>query len=152
MEAGEILEIMFELEYDFAVPDVLYEQELLSQESYLTLGLIQIELTEESMTEVVRIKQDGAHKSISTNDLFALCLAKQENSRLITGDGQLRRLSESEGVQVHGTVWIIEQMLNANVITCDQCERSYQLMRDDGSRLPWDDIDEQINRHRNNEQ
>lgn len=149
MEAGEILEQMFELEYDFAVPDILFEQEL-NNPNYLLLGLSTLELTEESVNEVVRIKQETASPAISTNDIFALCLAKQENCRLLTGDRALRMLSEDEGVQVHGSIWVIEQMLSTNLITVEQCENAYNLMRADGSRLPWGDIENQLNRFRNN--
>ena len=148
MNVGEILEQMFELEHNFAVPDILFDQELNHQPHYLDLGLGKLELTAESVADVMRIKQELAPSAISTNDLFALSLAKQENCRLLTGDRALRRLSESEGVQVHGTIWVIEQMLSTKLITCEQAERAYQLMRADGSRLPWEETEAQIIRYK----
>ena len=149
MEVGEILGEMFRLEYDFAVPDVIFDQELNNKAKYIDLGLNKLELTAQSIAEVVRIKNDITGSSVSTNDVFALSLAKQEGCKLLTGDMALRRLSESEGVQVHGTIWVVEKMLQSGMIAIEQAETAYELMREDGSRLPWDDVEEQIKRHKN---
>ncbi len=148
MEVGGILAQMFALEYEFAVPDVLFQEELNHHHPHLVeMGLQLHELQAESIAYVMEIKQRPNNMRVSTNDLFALSLAKQKNCRLITGDRALRRLSEDEGVQVHGTIWIVDQMLNAELINCEQAEEAYRLMIESGSRLPQDDIEDQIGRY-----
>ena len=49
-------------------------------------------------------------------DHSALALAMQEKCPLLTGDKDLRTAAKSEGVEVHGTVWIIEELLNQKLI------------------------------------
>jgi len=43
----------------------------------------------------------------SRNDIFALCLAKQKNCPLVTGDMALRKAAEKEGIVVQGTISLI---------------------------------------------
>jgi len=80
---------------------------------------------------------------------MALALAKQEDCPLLTGDSALRQVSILEGVDVRGTLWLVGELMAANVITIDQAARAYDAMREDGSRLPWKEVDAQIKKFRN---
>ena len=74
----------------------------------------------------------------SDNDFFAFVLAKQESFPLITGDAQLHKVAETEGVELKGTIWIIEQFVKQKLMTPDDALNTFELMRSKGRRLPWD--------------
>ena len=74
----------------------------------------------------------------SRNDCFALALAKQEICPLLTGDKALKRAANDEGIEVHGTLWVVEEMVVHQIITVETARRAYRQMRDHGRRLPWD--------------
>ena len=82
-------------------------------------------------------------------DHSALALAIQEQCPLLTGDKDLRAVAKSEGVEVHGTLWIVEELLNQKLIGKAQAKNSFDLMRVKGSRFPWGDVEKLLNKKEN---
>jgi predicted nucleic acid-binding protein len=112
MNVGGLLRLMFRLDATFAVPDVLFEEELRTGHPELPrLGLKMLELREDTVRYAERLIEKYRSLGASINDLLALALAWQEKCSLLTGDHRLRTVGQTEGVDVHGTLWLIEQML-----------------------------------------
>ena len=80
----------------------------------------------------------------SVNDMLALTLAKYERCQLLTGDKALREAAKAFNVEVHGTIWLVEQMLQGEKITVDAARVAFKQMKDAGSRLPWVDVDRML--------
>lgn len=143
MEIGGLIKQMFRLEYEFVVPDVLYEEELRENHSnLLKLGLERRELqaTAIEYTTTLGIK----YPKPSRIDLMALALARQEECRLLTGDQALREASAAEGIEVVGTIWLVCEMLRAKVITKKDASAAYGKMKESGRRLPWAEAENQL--------
>lgn len=137
LEEGELLNELFQLPYQFSVPDVLFVEELEAQHSHLLgMGLALGELNPESM--VYAMELTARVSGPSRNDCFALALAKQEQCPLLSGDLALRRAAQSEAVVVMGTIWLVEQLIQHQVITIPQAKAAYERMRANARRLPWD--------------
>ena len=49
-----------------------------------------------------------------------------------------------EGVNVHGTLWLVGEMLNQGCLSVADAEEAYKKMLDDGSRLPLKEIQNQL--------
>lgn len=127
---------MFKLPYSFVVPDILYHQELKKDHSdLLKLGLKMKTLSPETITYTMELMEK--YNKPGRIDLFALALAKQETSPLITGDQDLRNAAEKEAVVLHGTIWIIEQLIVHKFITVDDARTFYLEMKEKKRRLPW---------------
>jgi predicted nucleic acid-binding protein len=140
MDTGGLLASMFSMEYRFAVPDVLYVEELEGQHAgLLELGLQSVTLQEHLVTEVAALSQ--RYRRPSRNDLFALALAASEACPLLTGDKDLRAAAENEGVDVCGTLWLVTEMVRTQKISTHVARAAYQRMRDSGRRLPWDEAE-----------
>jgi hypothetical protein len=136
LEEGGLIKQMFQLSFQFSIPDILFEEELDQQHGYLVdLGLELRELSGESMLYGMELTQKYTHPS--RNDCFALALAKQENCPLLTGDKSLRAAAETEAVIVQGTLWVVEQLVRQGVISADQAREGYGKMKRAGRRLPW---------------
>lgn len=136
LEEGRLIELMFDLPYEFSIPDILFAEELEAQhEHLLELGLTTRELTSQSMIKAIALTQQ--YTNPSRNDCLALALAQQENCPLVTGDRALREAAATEGVVVKGTLWIIEQMVRQLLITTTEARTAYQNMRTANRRLPW---------------
>jgi hypothetical protein len=84
----------------------------------------------------------------SINDLFALALARSMNCPLLSGDRSLRIAAEAEHVEVRGTLWLVDILLRSGRIGVDRATEAYRAMREDGSRLPWGEVEAQIKRWR----
>ena len=136
LEEGELLEQLFQLPYQFKVPDILFEEELRTNHAHLAdLGLQVGELTADTMRDAFVLVQ--RYKDPSRNDCFALALARQEGCPLLTGDKALRKAAETEGTIVKGTLWVVEQMVQQNLIDCLLAHQAYDRMEQAGRRLPW---------------
>jgi predicted nucleic acid-binding protein len=143
MEVGGLLDKMFRLSESFAVPDVLYIEELETHHPHLPgLGLQVLEIKEEFVLEAYRL--GDAYQKPSYNDLLALSLAKQEQCPLLTGDEQLRLAAEQEQVMVKGTLWVVGRLFSERIIDFEEAQLAYNQMKDEGRRLPWDLINKQL--------
>ena len=113
LERGGLLEAIFALPHQFAVPDVLYEREMRGDwgEALVKLGLRVEEVSKEGVASALRYRHQRA--SLSVPDSFALALAKERQWLLLTGDGQLRELAGGEGVECHGVLWLLDIMEEA---------------------------------------
>jgi predicted nucleic acid-binding protein len=143
MEAGGILDKMFRLPELFAVPNVLYAEELEEHHPHLPgLGLAVLEMHEEFVLEAYRL--GGIYRGPSQNDLLALSLAKQEECPLLTGDLKLREAAELEEVEVRGTLWVIERLCIERILDHEGAHLAYDKMKRDGRRLPWERVKKQL--------
>lgn len=149
MEVGGILEAMFRLPEQIAVPDVLFVEELDEQHGHLLdMGLVQLEVHSAFVMEALRL--GGVYIGASHNDLLALSLAKQEACPLLTGDGKLREAAKAEQVEVRGTLWLVEALVMAGELEYHQAAAAYERMQRDGRRLPWNLVKAQLTWMREN--
>lgn len=143
LEEGLLLDQMFALPFVFKIPDVLFVEELSEQHGHLlALGLQLGELREDSMQQIFQLTQ--TYSQPSRNDCFALALAKQENCPLLTGDRNLRRAAEAEQVEVYGTLWLVERLVENGIINKIQAHAAYERMEERGRRLPWNEAHQRI--------
>lgn len=137
VEIGGLVAPMFSLEYQFAVPDVLFYEELEERHSYmLEMGLVASEFDEAMVLRVVQLASQ--YPRPGRNDLFALVLAAKEGCPLLTGDKDLKLAAENENVEVRGTLWLVNEMVRTGKISLQVARGAYQRMRAHGRRLPWD--------------
>lgn len=143
MDTGGLLASMFSMEYRFAVPDVLYVEELEAQHNgLLELGLQSVTLQDHLVAEVAALSQ--RYRRPGRNDLFALALAASEACPLLTGDKDLRVAAETEQIEVRGTIWLVTEMVRKRKISTQVARAAYQRMRDSGRRLPWDEAEHML--------
>lgn len=144
--SGGLLDLMFKLPEKFAVPNILYKEELADQHSDLPgYGLRVLDIKGDFMMEAFRLR--NIYKGPGQNDLFALALAKQENCPLVTGDRQLRVAAKTEKVEIKGTLWLVERMINEKIITVGRAKLAFDAMQQDQRRLPWDQVRKLIKKY-----
>ncbi len=110
LERGRLLETIFALPHQFAVPDVLYDREMQGEwgEYLVAIGLQVVEVSSEGVGNALRYRQQRI--SLSVADSFALALAKEQTWLLLTGDGQIRELAEEEKIECHGLFWLLDTL------------------------------------------
>ncbi|BAM07070.1 DUF3368 domain-containing protein [Leptospirillum ferrooxidans] len=143
IEIGGLIAPMFRLEYQFAVPDILFYEELDGQHAHLLdMGLQPKELDEAMVARVSEFATK--YPRPGRNDLFALVLAASEQCPLLTKDKNLKAAAESENVEVRGTLWLVNKMVQSGKITVHVARNAYQIMRAHGRRLPWNVAEEML--------
>lgn len=145
IEDGNLTSFIFSLPYEIAVPDVLFELELRKAHSHLLkTGLKVKTLNPEFVAKAEFLNVKYSKPSILDN--IALALALQERCPLLTGDRDLRIAAKEEGIEVHGTLWIVEELLKAKLIKQLEARNSFDAMKTKGSRLPWGDAEKLLDR------
>lgn len=147
VEVGDLVAPMFSLGYQFAIPDILYYEELEEQHAHLLdMGLQTLTLSSKSVERVQSLSQTYVRPG--RIDLFALALAlalaELEKCPLLTGDAALRLAAETEQVEVKGTVWLIGEMVREQRITVTVARAALHKMRVNGRRLPWEAAEQML--------
>lgn len=138
LEVGHLIPEFFDLPYSIAVLDILYEEELKENHSYLqNTRLRLLELSAENMCLAQTL--GSQHRKLSSKDIMTMLLAKQEACPLLTGDKELRTVATREGVRCMGTIWLLEQMLTNNLLTYSQTYNALKDMESNGRRLPFEE-------------
>jgi predicted nucleic acid-binding protein len=132
------LELPFKLPYNFIMSEEAIKNELLSPpelvNQLISLGLVAVEI---SIDEFLLADEYGdRYKKLSAYDRIALAIAKFNNISLLTGDAALRKAAKQESVDVIGTLWIIDQLLNQSLITVEEYEMCLKkLLANNGKRI-----------------
>ena len=109
LERGSLLDELFLLPYDFAVPDILYHRELVGAlgEQLVAAGLQIIELAPAEVTRASAVRRERA--ALSVPDAFAYALAERRTWNLLSGDGHMRTLAKENGVACNGILWVLDE-------------------------------------------
>lgn len=83
-------------------------------------------------------------RTLSVVDIFSLLLAEREHAMLVTGDRPLRRIAEDRGIEVHGVLWLSDEMVRATVLSPTAAIAALKRMLSGGARLPLWAVDDQI--------
>ncbi len=123
LDRGDMLEQMFQLPYEFCVPDLLFEQELKGElgDRLIACGLDVVELSPAELTEARLVHQ--ASGKLSYPDAFAFILAKERDWTLLTGDGAMRKLACKQKLAMHGVLWVVEEYHRQGVMKAADLHR-----------------------------
>ena len=145
MEAGQLMERLFQLPMQFAMPDILYWEEIEPGTPDLeVLGLKILEVRGEYVRYASELP-DKYGTALSPNDYLALALARQEDCPLLTGDQSLKIVARKEDVKVMGTVWLLQAMVENRLLSVDEAIAALALMKESRRRLPWADAERILN-------
>ena len=130
----ELLDKMFALEFQFAVPDVLFCEELIDLGSYSRQDLLGFGLRVESL-DAEGLESASTYRSertaLSLVDSFALALADRQGWQLLTEDRTMRIVAESKGIAHLGALWVVDRMLDAGILSAPQVVELFEVMRGD---------------------
>ena len=80
----------------------------------------------------------------SRTDLFALACAREMKCLLLSGDAALRNAAGAEGVEVHGTLWVLDQLVEAGLLSSREAAKSLKLMVAMKSRFPKNEVEKRM--------
>ena len=99
--------------YTFLISRDTLSDELISppdlREKLINYGLQQTDISDREFLLAVKLRKK--YKQLSSYDTIALAVAKLRGIILLSGDGALRKAALSEKVEVHGTIWIVDRLL-----------------------------------------
>ena len=149
LERGQLLEEMFRLPFEFAVPDLLYARELAGPlgEQLMALGLRVEVLTPAELSQATIVRRQNAR--LSTPDTFAFAIVQSRQWTLLTGDGGLRELAQAERIDMHGVLWLFNQLADGNHVARDRLHQGLNtIFAHPRCRLPASEVRRRLARSR----
>ena len=141
---GDLLTAFVELPYQLIVPLPVRHHEILdfSDNQWRALeaaGLTTYDLTPDEVGRAFVLKE--RYPALSANDCFCHVTAETHTGILLTGDNRLREIATQNGLEVHGVLWIIDELLSAQACsTCILKRALHAWQRDETVFLPDTEI------------
>ena len=130
----DLLDRMFRLRFPFAVPDLLFNEELIDLGRYDRQDLVRMGLRVEGLDPdgvATAIAYQSRRRALSLVDCFALALAHHHGYTLLTEDRRMRAFAQDEGIPQHDLLWIIDHMHQAAILTASQVVAALEAMHED---------------------
>ena len=145
----QILPEFFELNWDihtsdFVYNEIIHEDQLDAFSVFVEcqkLHVIKISSEETLLIEKMKLKRSNK----SFPDRTVLWKAKQENCILLTCDKALREEANHQKIEVHGSIWVVNQLIENNKISIYKGISLLEKLKNVNSRLPFSKIDRLIN-------
>ncbi|PWK39321.1 type II toxin-antitoxin system VapC family toxin [Pseudomonas sp. OV226] len=142
-----LLEQMFSLPFTLCCTDfVLHELEDFPHDELLAHGLIVESFEGPEVARLFGLKIEHSNSSLA--DVSCYLLAQQTGRPLLTGDGKLRKQARKDGLQVHGALWLLDLMVNHQVVGLQQAADALEDMLMRGARLPSGECEARLSRWR----
>jgi len=149
LRKGRLLHAMLSLPYEIVVPFPVRTSELLdfTAQEWRILddgGMVTFDLPPDAVGDALQIK--SGRSRLSANDCFFLVTTmRHDEAVLLTGDQLLRRTAGEFGVEVHGVLWLLDELRNAGNSPLDLLITALQTWRDDPAMfLPNDEIESRL--------
>lgn len=130
-----LLDALFDLPFQLCSTDfVLEELQDFDPAALLAKGLVVHGLDEAATARLFGLMM--AHNNSSLADVSCYLLAQDTGFPLLTGDGRLRKQAMQDGIQVHGVLWLLDQLIAHGVTSGAAAAEGLRGMLLRGARLP----------------
>lgn len=146
----KILPQFFDLDWeilttDFVLNEIVYDEQIKEFEEFKRLNKLRvIKVTSDEVALIRQFELKRPNKSFP--DKTALWHAKKMQCILLTGDGALRTEAEHQKIEVHGSIWVLLQLLENEIIHVSQTIELLNDLKRLNTRLPKNEIDKIISK------
>lgn len=131
---GDIVLEFDRLPLNAGIPDVVLEEIVVDEEKIKGLMYEIIEFTGEEVIEAASLGAE--YRNVSKPDIFAFLAAREKSAFLLTGDASLRQLAATKDVTVHGMLWVLDELVEAELLVPLRAAKVLRDILDLGSFLP----------------
>ncbi|TYP57440.1 hypothetical protein [Thermosediminibacter litoriperuensis] len=143
IEKGNLLSRLFICPYSFITTDLVYNEfKRRNNMDLVKYGLNVEGLSGSHIRQIYELRQQ--YPKLSIPDLSIFVLAKYKHIALLTGDKNLRILARKEGLSLHGTLWVMDEMVKNKIISPKTAIESLSLMLEQQRFLPKEECIKRI--------
>ena len=141
---ADLLDAAFELGYTWRTPNIVVRDEVLTvdRDLLVDLGLDVRTLSGEELNRILAL--NGRYPNPSPKDLSVLVVADEDDGIVISGDGPLRDAAKNEDMTFHGVLWILDRLVDEEIITEPRAAAALNAMLQQGARLPEDPVENRL--------
>jgi predicted nucleic acid-binding protein len=135
------------LQYQFTTTEIilneLYDDQIALIQPHISSGkFVIIEISADELIEIQLLSLEDTR--LSEQDWSAVYYAQQKEALLLSGDKQLRGLAKSKGLTVHGIFWLMDQLVNMNILSKPEACTFLKELTSSNKRLPSDECEKRI--------
>lgn len=135
LHRGSLLQEVFRLPYRLVTTDFVFEELEYPRGSDLCrLGLSVLNFSGEETLKLYELRKILRNSSLA--DVSCFHLASQRGWILLTGDRAVRLACQKRGLEVHGTLWLLDALYRYRIVTGKALSRALEEMRRKGGRFP----------------
>lgn len=139
---------IFKLKFKFITSDIIVSEIKRNDQADIIKKMDKLEIVKFDEQDLIQIiNYSNKTKQLSFADCSVIYLSKKENAILLTGDKAVRNFAEGNGIKCHGILWLINQMVENDVITKEQAIQNLNELKYRNNRLPKLEIDNLIDRY-----
>ena len=86
---------------------------------------------------------------LSIQDCSILYLSERIGAMLLTGDNRLRKVADNRNIEVHGTLWMLDRLIEANLLNPIPAIEKLLKLLEINPRLPQAECQKRINKWQN---
>lgn len=132
---------------DFVYNEITYEEQKNDFAIFeRSKKLLIIRITPEEEDEIRAMQLFRSNKSFP--DRTVLWKAKQLGCAILTCDNLLRKEAERHGLEVRGSIWVINQLIEKSIVSNEKGVELLKQMKLVNPRLPSEEIDKLIKRYK----
>lgn len=135
-----LLELIFELDFEVHTTDLVINEIEQEEQTRTIKNLIDEDkllvntFTPEELSELVAFQAN--HSYLSLEDCSVWQIAGQLNAILLTGDGALRKKAAAAGLEVHGSLWLLDELVEQSLLDHSGACASLRKLIQKNPRLP----------------
>lgn len=127
------------------VMEELHEEQRYQLSKYKEEGRLTVkEFAEDELVLLVdmKVKRRGVQRRLADKSVLFLC--EKQRGLLLGGDGDLRKEAEERGLEVHGSIWLIGELVKSGILNRVEGIAKLLLLKEVNSRVPSQEIDRLI--------
>jgi rRNA-processing protein FCF1 len=133
---NELLSLDLEMHTsDFVLFEIEIPEQLLNIENLVAANKLKLDSFSTQELGIISQKEND-NSSLSLTDCSVWHWAKMNNAILLTGDGNLRKTARNAGIEVHGSLWLLDLLVEQMIINSNRACSALTDLMNINSRLP----------------
>lgn len=125
---------------DFVLFEIEIPEQLLRIENIISAGKLKVNNFSIQELEIISQKKNN-NPNLSLTDCSVWHWAEMNNTILLTGDARLRKTAKNAGIEVHGSLWLLDLLVDQKIITTNKACISLTNLMNINNRLPKQECD-----------
>lgn len=135
----DLIDHLFKLDVELYTTHEVVEELNESQQKivrhYQSSNRLGVLITEE-IELITQLPKHIPINKLSFADLTVFHFAMKMNTGILTGDSLLRKISEKQGLDVHGIIWVFDKMIELELISTINAASKLESLLNFNKRLP----------------
>jgi len=140
----DLLDLVFQLPLEFintdlVIAEITDDTQMAKLQIYIDDGLLTVKSLDSDEIDLIS-ERTIDYPSLSIEDCSVWYLTEQHHGILLTGDGKLRSIVKSKGMDVHGILWLLDELVRLDIISIDKACLKIENLRTASARLPQNEL------------